>query len=82
MAVVASEVRISRGWVGIVASPNVELSEDSRVIIGPAAALIIAAAVLGVFGIAVVLAGVLARRASQWRPNIPVPSLSWKRSGE
>lgn len=78
--VVASDVRVSRGWIGVIASPNVEISDDSRVLIDPRAALIIAIAIFGVFGLGVVLAAMLARRAMQWRPKIPVPSVQWRRA--
>ncbi|MBI5231043.1 MAG: hypothetical protein HY876_02635 [Coriobacteriales bacterium] len=78
--VVANDVRISRGWIGVVASPNVEISDDSRVLIDPRAALIIAVAIFGVFGLAVVMAAMFARRAMQWRPKIPMPSIQWRRA--
>lgn len=75
--ILAGDVSVSHGWVGIVASPKVELSDNSRILIGPVAALIIGAGILGVFGIAVAIAWILARRASEWRPK--VPSISWQR---
>lgn len=77
---VASDISLSRSWVGVALSPRMQLSEDSRVIIGPVAALIIAVAILGVFGIVAALGAVAVRRALTWRPK--VPSVSWHRMGE
>lgn len=77
---VGSEVSVKNAWVGVALSPNLEVSEDSRVIIGTKAAIIIAVAMFGIFGIAAVLAVLGARRAMAWRPNLPMPSIQWRRS--
>jgi len=76
---VAEDIHVSGGWIGLALAKDIEVSEDSRVIIGPAGAAIIAVAILGVFGVVVALAVMGARRAMAWRPN--VPSLQWRRMG-
>ncbi len=77
---VASDVNVSRSWIGVALSPRLQVSEGSRVIIGPVAALIISCAILGVFGIAAWLFAMALRRALAWRPKMP--SVSWHRMGE
>jgi hypothetical protein len=77
---VGSDVSLSKSWVGVALSPRMQVSEDSRVLIGPIAALIIAVAIFGVFGIALALGVVVVRRAMTWRPK--VPAVSWHRMGE
>ncbi|MDY0087346.1 MAG: hypothetical protein RBS78_02150 [Coriobacteriia bacterium] len=77
---VASDISVSRSWVGIALAPKMQVSDDSRVIVGPAAALILAAAILGVFGIVAALSVMATRRALAWRPKMP--SVSWHRMGE
>ncbi|MDP2182132.1 MAG: hypothetical protein Q8K99_06150 [Actinomycetota bacterium] len=79
-AIVAGDVSVGKSWVGLVLSPNMQVSEDSRVIIGPVAALIIALAIFGVFGVVAALGFFAARRAMTWRPR--VPAVSWHRMGE
>ena len=77
---VGSNVSLNESWIGVALSPRLQVSEDSRVIIGPLAALIISVALLGVFGIVAVLVAVAVRRALTWRPK--VPSVAWHRMGE
>jgi hypothetical protein len=77
---VGSDVSLSKSWVGVALSPRMQVSENSRVIIGPIAALIIAVAIFGVFGVAAALGVVVVRRAMTWRPK--VPAVSWHRMGE
>lgn len=77
---VASDVSASRSWIGIALSPKMRVSDDSRVIVGPVAALIIAVAALGIFGIVAAFGVIAARRALAWRPR--VPQVSWHRMGE
>jgi len=80
LATVAREVSVSRSWIGVALSPKMQVSEDSRVIVGPVAALIIVVALLGAFGIVAAVGVVAAKRALAWRPK--VPSVSWHRMGE
>lgn len=49
--VVASDASLARSWVGVMAARNATLSGDSRVIIDAKAVLILAAALLGGFGL-------------------------------
>jgi hypothetical protein len=44
---IAGEANLARSWVGIMAARNATLSDDSRVIVGTRAALIIGAGLLG-----------------------------------
>ncbi|MDH4139802.1 MAG: hypothetical protein OEV43_04455 [Coriobacteriia bacterium] len=76
----AGDMSVRRGWIGVAISPKMEVSEDSRVFIGPRAAFIIAAAILGIFGIVAAFGVIAARKAMGWRPK--VPSVSWHRMGE
>lgn len=76
-----SDVTVSNGWVGFAVASNMQVADDSRVIIGTRGALIIAAAIFGVFGIAAAMALVAGRRVMQWRPKVPVPSVRWRRAG-
>lgn len=80
--VLGNEVSVANSWVGFALTPKMEVSEDSHVIIGTKGALIIAAAIFGVFGLAAVLAFYAGRRVLRWRPKVPVPSVSWRRAGE
>lgn len=77
---VASDVAVSRSWIGIALSPKMQVSDDSRVIVGPVAALIIVVAALGVFGVVAAFGVLAAKRALAWRPK--VPSVSWHRMDE
>lgn len=77
---VASDISVSRSWVGIALAPKMQVSDDSRIIVGPIAALILAAAILGVFGIVAALGVIATKRALAWRPK--VPAVSWHRMGE
>lgn len=77
---VAGDVAVSRSWIGVALSPKMQVADDSRVIVGPAAALVIVVAALGVFGVVAALGVLAARRALAWRPK--VPSVSWHRMGE
>lgn len=70
---------IQRGWVGLAITPNLQVSEDSRVIIGPKAALIIAIALFGIFGIMMMLMYEAAHRVMSWRPSLP--SVHWREWG-
>ena len=66
----AQEVSISHGWVGVVAGKDVTISDDSRVLIDVKAALIIAAALLGGFGIIALVALVSGRRVASRLPRL------------
>jgi hypothetical protein len=67
----AGDVKVSRGWIGLLLAGKTEVSEDSHVIIGTRAALIIAAALLGGFGlVAIALLIGSGRVAKQWNPKM------------
>lgn len=76
MVLVGSDVKVNRGVVGIVVSGSTEISDDSKVLIGTKAAIIIAAALLGGFALVAVVMVLGAKRVSEWRPNINLPQLS------
>lgn len=75
LVMLASEAQVSRGFVGLLVSPNATVSDDSRVLLSTKAALIIAAALLGGFGIIAVVMVLGVRRVMQWRPQIHLPSM-------
>jgi hypothetical protein len=56
---IASEANLARSWVGVMAARNATLSDDSRVIVGTRAAIIIGAGLLG--GLAAVALAVFFR---------------------
>jgi hypothetical protein len=72
---IGSETEVRRGWVGLLLARKTTLSEDSRVLFDWKAALILAAVMLGIFGVVLVIAFVLARRAmrtaSELRARLP-----------
>ena len=72
---VTGEANVKQSWVGIVLSPKTTVSEDSRVIVSTKAALIIAAALLGGFGLVAVVMTIGVRRMMRWRPSISMPSM-------
>jgi hypothetical protein len=74
-AVLASEANISRSWVGMVLSTKTNVSDDSRVIISTKAAMIIALALFGGFGLVALVGWLGVRRVMHWRPTINVPGL-------
>ncbi len=63
---VGSDVKVSHGFVGIVVSGRSEISDDSKVLIGTKAAIIIAAAILGGFAVVAVLMTVGTKRIADW----------------
>lgn len=79
-AAVARDLSVRNSRIGLALAGKMQVSDDSRVLIGPVAALIFVGAILGFFGL-VVLAGVFAvRSARAWRPSMP--SVSWHRMGD
>lgn len=71
VAVLAGDVKVRRGWIGLLLAGKTEVSEDSHVIIGTKAALIIAAALLGGLGlVALVLLYGSGKVAKQWNPKM------------
>lgn len=70
VAVVAGEATVRRGLIGVLLAKDARLSEDSRVLLSTKAALIIALALLGGFGL--VAAGLVlgAKRIAEWRPDL------------
>lgn len=75
IVMLASEADVHHGFVGLLVSPNATLSDDTRVLLSTKAALIIAAAILGGFGILAVVMVLGVRRVMQWRPHIHLPSM-------
>ena len=71
VAVVAGDAKVNRGWIGLLLAGKTEVSEDSHVIIGTKAALIIAAALLGGLGlVAIALLYGSGKVAKQWNPKM------------
>lgn len=76
VAVMAGQADISRGWVGLLLAKDATVAEDSRVVFTTKAALIIALALLGGFGLIAVGVYYGARRLAQSRPTISL----WRRT--
>jgi hypothetical protein len=74
-AVLAGEANVTRSWVGMVLSGKTTVSEDSRVIISTKAAMIIALALFGGFGLVALVGWMGVRKVTSWRPTINVPGL-------
>ncbi len=75
VAMAAGEAEVTNGFVGILITPKATIAEESRVLIGTKAALIIAAALLGGFGLVALVMVLGVRRVMTWRPQISVPQL-------
>ena len=74
-ALVTGEADVKSSWIGLVLSPKTNVSEDSHVIISTRAALIIALALFGGFGLVALAITLGVRRVVRWRPTIGLPSL-------
>jgi len=69
-ALIAGEAKVSNGWVGVLLAKDAQLSDDTRVIVTTKMALIVAAALLGGFGLVAVGLYFGAQRLSQWKPDL------------
>ncbi len=76
---VAGDTKVTRSTIGLLFSRNAEVSDDSRILLSNRSALIIAAALLGGFGLVAVAMFLGAQRVSRWRPNIQLPELPGKK---
>ena len=72
---VGTETTVQRGWIGLLLARKADFSDDSRVLIDWKAALILAAVMLGLFGVVVVVMFLLARKAqraaAEFRSHLP-----------
>jgi hypothetical protein len=75
LVMLSGESTVSNGFVGVLLSPKATVSDDSRVLISTKAALIIAAALLGGFGLVALVMVLGVRRVMSWRPRITMPQL-------
>jgi hypothetical protein len=75
LVMLSGESTVTNGFVGVLLSPKATVSEDSRVLIGTKAALIIAAVLLGGFGLVAIVMALGVRRVMTWRPQINVPPI-------
>lgn len=75
VVLLAGEAQVSKGFVGVLLSPNATVSDDSKVLLSTKAALIIAAALFGGFALVAVVMIIGARRVMNWRPNIQLPDM-------
>lgn len=75
LVMLSGESSVTNGFVGILLTPKATIAEESRVLIGTKAALIIAAALLGGFGLVALVMVLGVRRVMSWRPQISVPQL-------
>ena len=77
---VAGKVKVRRSFVGVLMAANAEVSEDTRILMTGKGVLILAAALLGGFGLLAIAMYFSANRFAEWRPNISMPSLpAWAR---
>jgi hypothetical protein len=80
---VGGDVSVKNGFVGVVLSRNTAVSEDSRVLLGTKGAMIIAAAILGGFGLVAVVMALGVKRVVEWKPNFQLPEMpDWDALGE
>jgi len=70
MVMVSGRSKVKHGFVGVLLTPQATVSEDSRVLVGTKAALIIAAALLGGFGLLAVVMAFGVKRVAAWRPHL------------
>lgn len=75
MVMLSGESTVSNGFVGVLLAPKATVAEDSRVLIGTKAALIIAAALLGGFGLVALVMVVGARQIVSWRRQLTAPHM-------
>jgi hypothetical protein len=77
VAVVSGDARVRNSWVGIVVGPHVEISDDSKVLVSTRGALIIAAALLGGFGlVAIALSAGMGRVMAMRRRRAAIERLT------
>ena len=72
---IGSDVKVSHGFVGVVVSGRSEISDDSRVLIGTKAAIIIAAAILGGFAVVAVVLAMGTKQIADWGRSFRKPDL-------
>ena len=75
VVMLAGEAKVKNGFVGVLLAPSATVSEDSRVLLSTAGALIIAAALLGGFAIVAAVMVIGARRILSWRPAVHMPDV-------
>jgi len=66
----AGKARVSRGWIGLLFAKDAEISDDSRVVLTTRGALIVAAALLGGFGLIAIGVYCGARKLARWKPDL------------
>ncbi len=71
VAVLTSEATIRHSWIGVLLARRADVSDDTRVFLNTRGALILAAALLGGFGIIAIALYFSAKSVSEWRPNWP-----------
>ncbi len=76
IVMLSGESTVNNGFVGVLLTPRATISDDSKVLIGTKAALIIAAALLGGAGIVAVVMVLGVRRVMSWRPQISLPQIN------
>lgn len=75
VVLLSGEANVSNGFVGVLLSPKATVSDDSRVLLSTKAALIIAAALLGGFGLIAVVMVVGMKRMMARRHRFHMPSM-------
>jgi len=75
VVMLSGDSTVTNGFVGVLLTPKATINDDSRVLIGTKAALIIAAALLGGFGLVALVMVLGVKRVMSWRPQINVPQM-------
>jgi len=70
-ALIAGEATVRHGFIGLLFARNADVAEDTKVFLDTRGALILAAVLLGGFGIVAVAMYLGAKRISEWRPTFP-----------
>jgi hypothetical protein len=71
----ATEANVRRGFIGVLLAGRADLADDTKVLMTGRALLVIAAVLLGGFGLVALAALYGANRLSHWRPDISLPEL-------
>lgn len=69
----ASDVKVARSFVGVVIAGKSEISDDSKVLIGTTAAIIIAAAIFGGFALVALVMAMGTKRIADWGRSFKRP---------
>jgi hypothetical protein len=75
VVMLSGEADVNSGFVGVLLTPKANVSADSRILLSTKGALIIAAAILGGFGLVAVMMALSVRRVMAWRRKFHAPDM-------